>query len=129
MARNTRQFIDLDAAFTLNPRTRDVATKTDDNAIRNALRNLIMTKHYERPFQPNLGCQLHNILFENNDPLSLIIAERAIADSIRKFEPRVELLDVQVTTSDFNDMFIEVVYKIRNSTEPSVFTTTFTRVR
>lgn len=129
MARNTRQFIDLDAAFGLNPRTRDVATKSDDNAIRNALSNLINTKHYERPFQPGLGCQIHNLLFENNDPLTLILAQRTIIDSITKHEPRVEVLDVQVTPNDYNDLFIEIVYKIKNTDTPAIFTTTFTRVR
>ena len=129
MARSTRQFSDLDAAFTLNPRTRDVAAKYDDNAIRGALRNLIHTKHYDRPFQPNLGCQLHNLMFENMDEFTLALAERTIRDSINKFEPRVELLNVQVAALDTNDLFIEVVYRIRNTTTHILFTTTFTRVR
>jgi phage baseplate assembly protein W len=129
MARSTRQFSDLDAAFTLNPRTRDVAARYDDNAIRGALRNLIHTKHYDRPFQPNLGCQLTTLLFENMDEFTLALAERTIRDSINKFEPRVELLNVQVTGLESNDLFIEVVYRIRNTTTPSLFTTTFTRVR
>ena len=129
MARNTRQFIDLDAAFGYNPRTRDVAAKYDDNAIRNSISNLINTKHYERPFQPGLGCQIHNLLFENNDPLTLILAQRTIEDAIVKHEPRVDVLNVQVTTDDYNDMFIEVVYRIKNTEVPATFTTTFTRVR
>ena len=129
MARATRQFIDLDAVFGYNPRTRDVATKTDDNAIRGALRNLIYTKHYERPFQPGLGCQLSDLLFENSDPLTLIVAERVIADAITKYEPRVQLITVQVTPNDANDVFIQVEYKIKNTQEPAIFTTTFTRVR
>lgn len=129
MARNTRTFSDLDAAFSLNPRTRDVAAKYDDNAIRGALRNLIHTKHYDRPFQPQIGCQLHNMLFENMDVLTLALAERTIRDAIVKFEPRVDLLNVTVTAKESNDLYIEVVYKIKNTNVPNVFTTTFTRVR
>lgn len=129
MARQTRNFSDLDAAFTMTPRTRDVASKTDDNAIRGALRNLIHTRHYERPFAPELGCQIHNLLFEPNDLLSRTVAERAIRDAITKFEPRVELLEVSVYSTDANEMFIQVEYKIRNTNQPGVFTTTFTRVR
>ena len=78
MSRATVNYVDLDAAFSLNPRTRDVATKTGDNAIRNALRNLIYTKHYDRPFQPNLGCQIHGLLFENIDDFTTIMVERTI---------------------------------------------------
>ena len=129
MARNTRSFSDLDAALTLNPRTRDVATKTDDNAVRNALRNLIHTRHYERPFRPELGCQIHNLMFELNDPLSLIVAQKTIKDAINKFEPRVTLLSVTAKAQDDNELQIEIVYKLRNTETPAIFTTTLTRVR
>lgn len=129
MTRSTRFFSDLDAAFTLTPRSRDVARKTDDNAIRGALRNLIHTKHYERPFAPELGCQIHNLLFEPGDFLSRTVAQRAISDAITKFEPRVELINVDVYTTDGNEMFIQVEYRIRNTNQPGVFTTSFTRVR
>lgn len=129
MTRATRQFIDLDAGFTFNPRTRDVATKIDDNAIRGALRNLIHTRHYERPFAPDLGCQIHNLLFENSDSMTLILAERTIRTAITKYEPRVDVLDVSVTASESNEVFITIEYKIRNTEKVTVFTTTFTRVR
>lgn len=129
MARSTRQFIDLDAAFSYNPRTRDVATKTDDNAVRGALRNLIHTKNYERPFQPDLGSQLHSLLFDNLDDFSTTVAERVLADSIRKYEPRIDIYRVQIIPNDANEIYIQVEYKIKNTQTPSVFTTTFTRVR
>jgi phage baseplate assembly protein W len=129
MARATRSFIDLDAAFGYNPRTRDVATKTDDNAVRNALRNLIYTKHYERPFQPDLGCQLLNLLFENMDPFTLMVAQRVIEDAIVKFEPRVELIEVTIKPYEDNDLYISIEYRLKNSSEPQIFTTKFTRVR
>ena len=129
MARSTRQFIDLDAAFSYNPRTRDVATKTDDNAIRGALRNLIHTKNYERPFQPDLGSQLHSLLFDNLDDFSITVAERVLANSIRKYEPRIDVYRVQVVPNDANEMYIQVEYKIKNTQTPAVFTTSFTRVR
>lgn len=129
MTRATRQFIDLDAAFSFNPRTRDVAVKVDDNAIRGALRNLINTRHYERPFAPDLGCQIHNLLFENGDPFTLILAERTIRNAIVKYEPRVEVLNVGVDFKDDNDLYITIEYKIRNTEQVAIFTTTFTRVR
>lgn len=130
MSRNTRTFTDLDAAFTMNPRSRDVATKSDEAAIRNSLRNLINTRNYERPFQPDLGCQLHSLLFENITPIVITLAERTIIAVINKFEPRVELLDVQVSPNqDESALEIEIVFKIRNTEQPLRFNTTFTRVR
>jgi uncharacterized protein len=129
MAKTSRSFIDLDAAFTLNPISRDVAVKTDEAAIRGALRNLIFTRHYERPFQPDLGCQLSNLLFENMDPLTLILAEKIIGDTITKYEPRVSVTQVQVSNQEDNNMFISVEYIIKNTQQPAIFTTTFSRVR
>jgi hypothetical protein len=129
MANVSRTYTDLDAAFSLNPITRDVAVKTDEAAIRGALRNLINTKHYERPFQPDLGCQLVNLLFENMDPLTLILAERIISDTITKYEPRISVTNVQVSSLDANDLYISIEYLIKNTQKPSIFTTTFSRVR
>jgi phage baseplate assembly protein W len=129
MSRSTRIFSDLDAAFNINPRTKDVAARYDDNAIRGALRNLIHTRHYERPFQPELGCQINNLLFENMDELTLALAERTIRNAIIKYEPRVELLTVSVAQTGTSAVYIEIVYKLRNSAVPNIFTTTFTRVR
>jgi phage baseplate assembly protein W len=130
MTRNTRTFTDLDAAFTRNPRTRDVASKSDEAAIRNSLRNLIHTRNYERPFQPDLGCQLHSLMFESLTPVVTTIAERTIITVINKYEPRVELLEVQVSPNqDENALEIEILFKLRNTEEPLRFNTTFTRVR
>jgi len=97
--------------------------------VRNALRNLIYTKHYERPFQPDLGCQISNLLFENMDPMTLMIAERVIEDAITKFEPRIQLIQVTLTSAEDNDVYINIEYRLKNSKEPQLFTTKFTRVR
>lgn len=131
MANTTRQFTDLDAAFTLNPRTRDVASKSDDNAIRGALRNLIMSRNYDKPFEPDFGCQLADLLFEQLDNFTLSVAERVIYNTITKYEPRVQLLSVELSPSyaDDNEIYIQIVYKNKNTQNVSEFTTTFTRVR
>jgi len=68
-------------------------------------------------------------LFEPNDFFTRNIAERIIRDAITKFEPRVELIEVSVYSTDANELFIQIEYKIRNTNQPGVFTTTFTRVR
>jgi phage baseplate assembly protein W len=131
MARATRQFIDLDAAFTYNARTRDVASKSDDNAIRGALRNLIMSKNYDKPFDPDFGCQLVNLLFEQLDDFTLSVAQRVLYNTITKYEPRVDVLSVEISPSDKddNEVYISIIYKNKNTQNVSEFTTTFTRVR
>lgn len=130
MTRNTRTYTDLDAAFTLNPRTRDVAVKSDEAAIRNSIRNLIHTRNYERPFQPSLGCQVHGLLFENLTPLTINVAERTIWQVLNKYEPRIEILSIDVAAgADDVSMNVEVIYRILNTNQPLRFNTTFTKVR
>lgn len=129
--RSTRQFIDLDAAFSYNPRTRDVATKTDDAAVRNALRNILYTNHYERPFQPDFGSQLQNLLFEQLDDFSLNVAERVLYNTFTKYEPRIDIsfIEVKPNLNDNNEVFITIVYKLKNTQTFSEFNITFSRVR
>lgn len=130
MSRNTRTYTDLDAAFTLNPRTRDVAVKIDEAAVRNSIRNLIHTRNYERPFQPSLGCQVHGLLFENLTPLTVSVAERTIFQVLNKYEPRIDIISINVSVgTDDISMNVEVVYRILNTNQPLRFNTTFTRVR
>lgn len=131
MAKPTRTFIDLDAGFTYNPKTRDVASKSDDNAIRGALRNLIMSRNYDKPFEPDFGCQLTNLLFEQIDQFTVSVAERVLYNTITKYEPRVDVLSVELSpnNTDDNELFITIIYKNKNTQNISEFTTTFTRVR
>ena len=55
---------DLDLFFTAHPITGDVATKSDSDAVRRAVRNIVLTNYYERPFKPSLGGNVRGLLFE-----------------------------------------------------------------
>ena len=119
MARNTRTFSDLDFNFLVHPRTKDVSTRYDEDAIKQSLRNLILTRNYERPFRSYLGSQVNALLFEPISPLLTSMLEKAIADVIQNFEPRVDLLGVTVQYSPHNnDVYINISFKIRNTQTP-----------
>ena len=114
-----RQFKDLDLKFTIHPVRKDISKHTGELAIINALKNLILTNHYERPFQPDLGCNVRKLLFENFDVITASALEREIELTIRNFEPRVSLNKVKART-DFNNnrYLIELEFFIVNLTEP-----------
>ena len=63
--KSTRVYKDLNLNFTRNPVTGDVATVTDVNAVKRSIRNLLLTNHYDRPFHPEVGSGIPNLLFEN----------------------------------------------------------------
>ena len=130
--RKTRQFTDLNLLFTASPVTGDVTKKTDEEAIKASIKNLITTKNYERPFHPEIGCQVYGLLFENINAVSVQIMRKTIFDVINKFEPRVGVLDVKIQAEDVdrpNDLDVEITFLILNTERPITLSTTISRVR
>ncbi len=119
MSRNTRIFSDLDLNFTAHPVTGDISRKFDENAVKQSLKNLMQLRHYEKPFHSEIGSPLRELLFEPITPLTELMARRAIIDLIANFEPRVDLVDVEVIASDENNSFyVSVTFKIVNTEKP-----------
>lgn len=130
MARNTRQYADLNLLFTRHPLSGDVTKKQDEEAVKASLRNLISTRHYERPFHPEIGCQIHSLLFENFTPVTLQVMKKTIFDVIEKFEPRVTVLDVKIRDrADENRVDLDIIFRLNNSERPITVSTFLTRVR
>ena len=130
MANNSRAYTDLNLAFTRHPSTGDVTKKTNVEAIKASLKNLIQTKNYERPFHPEIGCQIHGLLFENFTPVVKQIMRRTIEQMIDKFEPRVTLTDVSIEESpDDNGIKLDIYFRINNTQEPATLSTTLLRIR
>ena len=128
--RNTRQYSDFNLLFSRHPVTGDVTRKNDEEAVKQSLRNLISTRHYERPFHPEIGCQIHGLLFENFNPVTVQVMKRTIYDTINKFEPTVTVLDVLIREDvDNNDIACDIIFRLNNSDKPVTLTTLITRVR
>jgi len=128
--RKVRQFTDLNLLFTRHPDTADVTKKNNEEAIKASLRNLILTKNYERPFHSEIGCQVHYLMFENWNPISKRIMRQTILDTIKKFEPRVEILRLEIASKeDLNAFEITVEFLIINTPDPVTFKTLISRVR
>jgi len=128
--RRTRQFTDFNLLFTAHPTTKDISFKTDEDAVKASIRNLISTKNFERPFHPEIGCQIFGLLFENLYPLTVQIIKQTIIDVIDKFEPRAVILDVLLNDSiDKNSIEIEVIFRLINSEKPVTIRTAILRAR
>ena len=130
MPTNTRTIKDLDLNFTAHPVNKDVAIKYDEQAIKQSVRNLILTKNFERPFHSEIGSQVRGLLFEPVTEMSVSIIKRSIVDVIRNYEPRVQLVDVFVNVRpDENYVDIRIVFKIINTATPIELTLTLERTR
>ena len=130
MANNSRTFTDLDLNFIANPVTGDVSRKYDETAIKQSIKNLVMTNHYEKPFHPEIGSQVYTLLFEPFSPMLKSMLERSIINTIANFEPRASLIDVEVTLNpDNNSVFCQITFRIINTQRPLTVDLTLSRTR
>jgi phage baseplate assembly protein W len=130
MARSTRLFSDIDLNFTAHPVTKDITRRYDENAIKTSIKNLLLTRNYERPFHSEIGSPIRALMFELPGPMFDVMLQRAVVDVINNFEPRVELIDVIVNdASDLNAVYITVEFKIVNTERPITLDLALERAR
>ena len=116
---NTRSWSDLDLDFNAHPVTKDVVTKTDVEAVKRSVRNLILTNRYERPFQPEIDGGVTRHLFQLSTPSTKLDIKTAIQVAIANFEPRVQLIDVFVGGDlDRNGFDVTINFRVINVPEP-----------
>lgn len=125
-----KKYIDLDLNFSRHPIRKDINKTTDSMAVINAIKNLVLTKHYERPFQPDIGSNVQALLFENMDKITASALEREIREVINNFEPRAKVSRLIVTPNfDNNTYSVSMEFYILSRTEPITITFTLNRVR
>ena len=94
ISRNVRQYRDLDLFFGRKPVSGDVNILTDITNIKRAVKNLVLLNVYEKPFHPEIGSGVRDMLFENMTPFVAIMLTKRVEDVISNFEPRVRLMNV-----------------------------------
>ena len=125
-----RTYKDLDLLFNVHPIKKDVNKHTAEMAVINSVKNLILTNHYERPFQPELGSNVSKLLFEQLDFVTSAALEREILQTIRNFEPRASVYRVKALPDyDNNGFTVDMEFTIINRTEPITITFFLDRVR
>ena len=124
----SRTFSDIDLNFIPHPVTGDIVKKYDESAIKAAIRNLVLTSNYERPFHSEIGSQLRNLLFEPMSPITIQLIQNTIGQTIKNFEPRAILLSVVANYSpDNNSVYVTVNFQIVNTTTTQTVNITLER--
>jgi phage baseplate assembly protein W len=126
----TKLYSDLDFSFTKTPGRNDIALSYDDMAVVRAVRYLLLTKHYERPFQPNLGSNVQRMLFEPATPLTVSSLKTEIETVIKNHEPRVRLVQIIVEEDvDNNRYSVSIEFYIGNNVQTTQVNLTLERTR
>ncbi len=123
-------FSDFHKDLTQNPITEDLAVKRDEEAVKEAIKNLILTDRGERLMQPLVGGNIRAMLFENNTPATIKIIQESIKETINFYEPRATLLDVIVQSSlDESTVEVAIYFYINNIEQPITLTVFLERTR
>ena len=106
-------FKDLSVTFKKHPVTDDLVQVKDKAAIVQAIQGILLTRKGERPFQPNLGCDVQNMLFEPLDYASAGTIKQEIRETINRYEPRVSVTEIECTPDFENNGYnVQVQYTI-----------------
>ena len=128
--RNSRQFRDIDLDFNRNTVTNDVNVVEDVIAVKRSVKNLIQTNFYERPFHPELGCGIRELLFENFTPMTKIFLQRKIEEVLINYEPRINLQNVAVDDDqDNNRLVVDIYFYVVGVPGPQTVSTFLQRIR
>ena len=124
ITRQSRAFKDISLSFSPHPITKDLPVLTNERAIVRSVRNLVETIPTERFFQPNLGTEIRDTLFENFSRQTVNVIEDQVRDTVRAFEPRVGDVGVEVVANpDRNSFEVKVLFEIRGlEVAPQSFT-------
>lgn len=123
-------YSDLDLTFIPHPTKRDVPRLLDAEAVKRSVKMLVMTKHHERLFHPEIGCDATQVLFEPVSRVTEQILKRSIEDVINNFEKRARLRSVVVKVNPDNNSYNATIeFFIANNPNPVNLTMILERVR
>jgi phage baseplate assembly protein W len=100
-----KPYSDLDVSLARDV-TNDIAPLKDIDAVKAAVKNLVLTSFGERPFQPNLGSAIKGLLFEPADRISIAVLRKSIVDVLRKNEPRIDSITIEVKDESENNRYM-----------------------
>jgi hypothetical protein len=116
-----RVYADLDNSFSVHPIYNDVLPLIDLDAVKQSLKNLLLTNTYDRPFQPNIGSNIRELLFENASVLVELELEDKIQRTIALYEPRIRNPIVNVTDeSDKNAYRVSIGFEVSYDTTTEI---------
>ena len=128
--RVTRIYSDLDLDFMRNHTTSDLTKLEDVEAVKRSVKNLINLNHYEKPFHPEIGSNIRDILFEPMTPLTEVFLAKKIEEVLINHEPRVRLVRVNVNSNpDQNRYRVWMEFYVVNHPEPVTVETFLERLR
>ena len=113
-----------------SPVSKDLTLNKNEDAVKESIKNLILTDRGERLMQPNIGGNVRAMLFENITPAVLKLIEEQIRTTIKLHEPRADLIDVIVSSNiDDNTVVVKIIFYISTNSQPITLSVILERTR
>lgn len=120
-------YSDIDLTLGLKPGG-DVYKKLDAAAVKQSVKNLLLTGKFEKPFNPHFGGGLYGMLFELANEDTADEVRENIIEALEIWEPRAKIVTIDVTSED-NDLNVYVEFRVVNTNETVTYTTSLSRLR
>ena len=124
-----QQRFDIDMNFGINPLTKDLVIKRGRNAVKQSLKNIVLTSFYDRGFNVEFGANVYKQLFEADSLLTAKVVQTDIVNAIKNFEPDVELVGLPEVEISNNTLLVNIRYVVFNTTDAQLLTVELHRVR
>ena len=120
LERVSQGFKDISATFQRHPLTGDILALKNEAAITRSLRNIVFTVPGEKFFDEDFGSRISQSLFENINDISANIIKNEIESSLKIYEPRVNVREVEVRPNfDQNEFNVTIIYEIIGADVPA----------
>ena len=130
LSKKPNLYSDFHKDLRISPISKDIALLKDEDAVKQSIKNLILTDPGERLMQPNIGGGIRGLLFENITPGVLKIIETKCRDTINIYEPRAEIIDITASSLlDDNKVSVTIQFYIRNVDRPILLDLILERIR
>lgn len=127
--KNTREYVDVDFAFTRHPTSDNVTIKRNANAVKQAVINLLLLKEGDKPFHPEIKSPIYDFLFETTSVIEKIVLEGEVLKYLNRYEPRVEIQSVSISFDSPNAISCSVTGEIINLQQPFDVNILINRIR
>jgi phage baseplate assembly protein W len=123
-------FKDIPLSFTAHPVTGNVKSLVNRDAVKQSVKNIVLTNFYERPYNPTFGGDVRSQLFENMDSLTEYNISKNIRQALDNFEPRAIVDEIKTQSiEDRNIINVTITFRVRNSSEPITVNVLLERTR
>ena len=120
---------DIDLSFAAKT-SGDVFKKTHAAAVKQSVKNLIMTNYFEKPFKPFFGGDIAGLLFELADEDAGDEIKENVTNAIEYYEPRAKILEIVVNAKPENNLVtVSIQFQVVNTEEVVILETAISRLR